>query len=403
MKNPKLRGPIDPASQIGQFFLNFETAWRQAGGSGTHTPKDFRQFFFPFDRSDSTDRIFRHLTAEERADLVFGWHICGRKMAIRYSAERITEIVLEAFLEGDLDDERFAESIGPDLVLRRVPIEEWWRFFMLGKFSKPVILKFLNLADAACFIDASWFFAKVKTTVSSGRMNGLDALSAVLTKTDLADWLLKLHRIMLSHAAHEQDLLAALGFETVVAKMALEDLQALVAEFGQRFGLTEAVADSTPTPVPAPPPEDKELEAALGRLTLRPAADVSAPAAPAETPPERDGRESVPLLEVSGGDGDVVSEDELVAVPPSEGAQTTAATDPASVDWGAFPPDAERSAAEALARGAGEGKSDSSLNRAPDADGGLAVDVTLPSTPPPRPAPRPSSRRAGPPPLPGGK
>lgn len=416
----EIRKPQTGTPPLVAFCLHLDRFWRQPLESPILTATDFREALFPYDRDRAEDRIFRYLSPSDRGKVLHNWSICGRRTAEQSTNEEIVAIVHRAFKYSDLDDAVFASGLTSELVIGFSQLDHWWRFWRSGRHHKLSLQAVFTKAYELELFDAAWFLGSV--TAKKGKLRGVDAIAASLKMDGLAKWLTAVHgAIIRDGKATEKTFLEALSLETIVAKMDVEDMLALVDELSGKLGLANAPEkpQSEPTP-PKPPtffdtsikPSDAEVEAAVTQLGAdarksaeaeKPApVDVAKEAEPAEPGTTRKSIEP-PSLEFGGGDDasiddpEIVDEADLLAAaavgPASTGGQRVmTGTGSAMIDWGSYPVDPAKSASDAINRSGDSSHSSSSLNRVPRPDAQRASDLTTPTVPPPR--------KAGPPPLP---
>ncbi len=240
---------MDVASELPpntRFLLELELA-RRSAQPRSRTAAEFVKHFFPHDEQRAEDRVFRHLPPDVRGPILAGWGLRGLKAALRDSDAKVESLVHEALLAGDLDAERFEESLTPDLLVRHVPSPQVASFVRQVPHTAPSIARILGRAHAASLFDAAWFFAHV--TARGGKITGLDAVCDLLSKQEIVEWLKRVHA---SGDGSPRSWIAALDLELTLAKLPLESLasllEGLVDTLGSLDGPDQAVGSKTLTP-----------------------------------------------------------------------------------------------------------------------------------------------------------
>jgi hypothetical protein len=235
--------------------------------------------FFPHDATSCEDRIFRHIPRDVRARVLTAWGLRGTKTALRDTDEKVRGVVHDAMGAGDLDAEEFEEGLDAQMVIRHLPLTDWWRFWRAGTLTKAVLGKALTTAYEVRLFDAKWFWE----TVTRGTLAGTDAVAEGLSKAELTEWLKKVHT---SGDGSPAGLLDALGWEQVIARTPNDVLTPVVDALAKKIGLLEE-AKAEP---PARPTDDVEDEAAPDSAS-RVDAMLDALIAPSSEPPS--GQEGV--------------------------------------------------------------------------------------------------------------
>jgi hypothetical protein len=182
----------------------------------------------------------------------------------------VQSVVHESLLAGDIDHVAFEEGLAPGVVIRWVPIADFWQFWRGGNLTKVSIRTALESAYDLGLFDAKWFLETIEA--QGGKLRGTDVLSEGLNKSDLTAWVRRVHE---SRDGSPKGLLSALGWENVVGKTADPILIAVLDAVAVKNGLK-------PTIVEAAPAE----KAAKVEKVEKPAAPVEAPAAkPADATP----------------------------------------------------------------------------------------------------------------------
>jgi hypothetical protein len=270
----------DRALALSAFCLELEKDRRTPEGR-VRNAENFLQFYFP--RQDggktATDRLFVHLPREVRGPIVAGWGIRGLKAACRDDDERVKAVVLDALEAGDLDAVVFEQGVPPDTMIDYVPLDEWWQLWRGSALPNAAVQKALATARAMHLIDDRWFLDNVEGR--GGRLKGTDAVTDTLTKDDIIAWIRGVHA---SGDASPSGIIAARGWENVLAKTAPEALLAALDAFARKVHLAKAPSAAPPSLSAAPPPS-------------------AAPPRPITSPP-LDGFEGMPQVDLSQIDPD---------------------------------------------------------------------------------------------------
>jgi hypothetical protein len=218
--------------------LALETFRRKEEGR-IRNEKDFLSAFFPHDASACEDRIFRHLPKDVRARVLTAWGLRGAKTALRDTDEKVRGVVHDALGAGDLDAQEFEEGLDAPMVIRYVPLRAWWSFWRAADLTKNVLGKALTTAHALGLFDAKWFW----DTVARGALRGTDAIAEGLSKTELTEWLRAVHT---SGDGTPAGLLAAIGWERLLARTPNDVLTAVIDALSAKIGLTGGAVDHAP-------------------------------------------------------------------------------------------------------------------------------------------------------------
>ncbi|MEO7113235.1 MAG: hypothetical protein ABI183_22540, partial [Polyangiaceae bacterium] len=116
--------------------------------------------------------------------------------------------------------------------IRWVPLTSWWSFWRAGKLTKKAIGKALETAFDLGLFDARWFLDTLEAR--GGQLKGTDVLSDGLTKADLTEWVKKIHQ---SADGTPKGIVAAIGWEKIVAQTASDTLTAVLDAFANKSGL----------------------------------------------------------------------------------------------------------------------------------------------------------------------
>jgi hypothetical protein len=230
--------PNDPASQVARFCLVLEEFRRTPEGR-VRGSEDLVQHFFPFDGDAATDRLFRHMPKEVRGPILAGWKIRGAKAALADNDAKVEEVVHDALVAGDLGHEAFEQGVAPATLVGFVPLSEWWQFWRDGALSERALLKALSTAYDLGLFDAKWFFDHLE----SGGKKGTDVLADGLSKSDLTEWMRKIHE---GGDGSPKGLLAALGWDRIVRQTRAPILVATLDLFALEAGLHKPLRASSP-------------------------------------------------------------------------------------------------------------------------------------------------------------
>ncbi len=258
----------DLVAAVPKFCLTLEELRRTADGR-VRTSQEFLAHFFWHDEKGSKDEIFRHLPKDVRGPILSGWGIRGLKAALRDDDAKVESVVFDALVAGDVDHAAFEGGLTSELTVRWVPLTSWWSFWRGGKLSKKAIGKALEAAYELGLFDARWFLDTVEGR--GGQLKGTDVLSDGLTKADLTDWVKRIHQ---SGDGTPKGIVAALGWEKIVAQTANDTLIAVLDAFATKAGLVAHASSLSPSA--------KTVEAA-------PASSAAASTAQASTTPASSG------------------------------------------------------------------------------------------------------------------
>ena len=223
----------DLNAPVTKFCLALEKDRRTAEGR-IRSEKDFREHFFPYDEAAAKDRVLRFLPREIRGPIIASWGIRGRKAAMRDDDNRVRQVLHDAFVAGDIDDQTFEDGLAPELIIGWVELADWWRFWRGGKHTKYSIQRALETAYDLELLDARWFLDTLES--GGGKLHGTDVLVEGMSKTELADWIKKIHE---SGDGSPRGLLNALGWPTLVAKTSNAVLLSAMDAFAQKNGLVK--------------------------------------------------------------------------------------------------------------------------------------------------------------------
>ena len=78
-----------------------------------------------------------------------------------------------------------------DIIVGWAELADWWKFWRGGKHTKYSIQRALETAYDLELFDARWFFDMLES--GGGKLHGTDVLVEGMSKTELADWIKKIH------------------------------------------------------------------------------------------------------------------------------------------------------------------------------------------------------------------
>jgi len=242
----------DLSAAVPKFCLALEE-YRRTPEGRVRTSQDLLATFFPHDDKTSTDKVFKYLPNEVRGPIVAAWGIRGMKAAMRDNDERVQQVVWDALIAGDVDHQAFEEGLGPETLVRWIPLADLWAFWRGGKLSKQAIHKAMATAYELYLFDARWFLETL--TAKGGTLKGTDVLSDGLTKDDLTQWVRRIHE---TGDGTPKGIVAALGWDKIVAKTSNDVLVAVLDAVVAKVGLVVAPAkDSSPRAADAAKSEAK--------------------------------------------------------------------------------------------------------------------------------------------------
>jgi hypothetical protein len=282
----------DRNNAVTKFCLAMEEHRRTEAGR-VRTAKEFVTQFFPWDASGAKDLLFHHVPNDVRGPVLSGWGIRGAKAALRDDDERVKNVVHDAFTAGDIDDAIFEEGATAQILIDWIPLADWWNFWRHGKLTGVAIQKALATARELALIDDRWFLLNVQGR--GGKLKGTDVLCDTLSKDQIVAWIRKIHE---TGDGSPAGIIAAIGWETVLAKTAQDALLFALDQFARKAALAEDK------------PEPNKSLAPLNGPTTPPTQSHSVPAKEEKVeakPAERDKRDSglpvaIPDFPVVDGD-----------------------------------------------------------------------------------------------------
>jgi hypothetical protein len=267
--------PNDLTAATTKLCLALEQHRRSQAGR-VRSSEDFLAAFFPHDEAHSQDRVFHFLPREVRAPVVAGWGIRGAKAAARDDDAKVQSVVHDALIAGDLDHAAFETGLSAEIMTQWVPLRDLWSFWRGGKLTKKAIETALVTGYELSLFDARWLLDTIE--IGDRKLRGTDVLGDGLTKADLTAWVRAIHQ---SGDGTPRGLLAALGWEKLVASTRDSVLVAALDAMASRVGLTGSSAPATEAKAAQdPPPQPKEAAPASPETpaTAAPAAEPSAQA-----------------------------------------------------------------------------------------------------------------------------
>jgi hypothetical protein len=300
----------DLSAAVPKFCLALEEHRRTPDGR-VRTSQELITAFFPHDEKTCTDRIFKYLPNDARGPIIAAWGIRGIKAALRDTDEKIQSVVHDALVAGDVDHNAFEDGLTPETLVRWVPLGDLWSFWRGGKLTKQAIHKALSTAYELYLFDARWFLDTIQA--KGGAIKGTDVLADGLEKAELTAWVRRIHE---TADGTPKGLVAALGWDKIVAKTANEVLIAVLDAMVAKVGLVVGTAKLESRPRLESKPD---LSTPVGAVNVdraeRPASDdtwsmpPNPPSPSSETSGEVEIQAAIPASEEAIN---VVLEDELL-------------------------------------------------------------------------------------------
>jgi hypothetical protein len=232
----------DLTTAVPKLCLALEEHRRTADGR-VRSSQELLAHFFPHDSSKSEDRLFKYMPNDVRGPILAAWGIRGAKAALRDTDEKVQSVIHDALVAGDLEHVGFEEGLSAATVVLWSPLSDWWAFWRGGKLSKNAIQKALVSAYELALFDAKWFLDSIDSR--GGKLRGTDVLAEGLTKDDMTEWLRNVHQ---SGDGSAKGLLAALGWDKIVAKTTNDVLIAVLDAIVVKVGLVKSAAKDASTP-----------------------------------------------------------------------------------------------------------------------------------------------------------
>jgi hypothetical protein len=255
LSKPVARNDIDSA--VPKFCFGLEVHRRTPDGR-VRTAQEFLAHFFPHDKKSSTDRVFHYLPNEVRAPILTTWGVRGKKSALMDDDSKVQSVMHDALVAGDIDASMFEDALSADTIMRWIDLSDWWTFWRGGKITKYTILKALESGYELGLFDADWFLGTVRG--QGGKLRGTDVLAEGLNKADLTEWVRRIHE---GGDGSPRGLLAALGWDQIVAKTADEVLVAVLDAMATKVALAPTT-DAKPPEDEPPQGESKAGESKAG-------------------------------------------------------------------------------------------------------------------------------------------
>lgn len=286
----------DRALALSAFCLEIES-YRRTPEGRARDANAFLKFYFarPGGGAPAVDRLFVHLPREVRAPIVAGWRVRGLKAALRDDDERVRAVVEDALDAGDIDATMVESGVTAEVLVDYVPLDEWWQFWRGSSLGPAFVTKALAAARAHRLIDDQWFLEVV--AARGGKRTGTDAVADTLAKDEVIAWVRAIHA---SGDASPAGIIAARGWESVLAKTAPEALLTVLDAFARKMHLVKT--DS------AAPPRALSMGPMQGFEDMPPV-DLTKVGADAASPWGEDG--PPPFSEP----GEIVNDDEIEHVP----------------------------------------------------------------------------------------
>ncbi len=258
----------DRNQAVTKFCLAMEEHRRTEAGR-VRTAKEFVAHFFPFDEQKAKDQLFLHMPNDVRGPVLAKWGIRGAKAALKDDDEKVKLVVHDALVAGDIDEAIFESGIEAPILVDWIVLAEWWSFWRHGRLTGVAIQKALATARELALIDDQWFLFNVQGR--GGKLRGTDVLCDTLSKDQIVAWVRKLHE---AGDGSPAGIVAAIGWETILAKTAQDALLFALDQFARKAGLAPEAPE--PKTSLAGVPQGREPETARGvQHTAHPT--VSAP------------------------------------------------------------------------------------------------------------------------------
>ena len=221
----------DRNQAVTKFCLAMEGHRRTEAGR-VRTAKEFVAHFFPYDEKKAKDQLFLHMPNDVRGPVLAKWGIRGAKAALKDDDEKVKLVVHDALVAGDIDDGIFEGGVEPSILVDWIVLAEWWSFWRHGRLTGVAIQKALATARELGLIDDPWFLLNVQGR--GGKLKGTDVLCDTLSKDQIVAWVRKLHE---AGDGSPAGIIAAIGWETILAKTAQDALLFALDQFARKAGL----------------------------------------------------------------------------------------------------------------------------------------------------------------------
>ena len=228
----------DRNQAVTKFCLAMEDHRRTEAGR-VRTAKEFVAHFFPYDEAKAKDQLFLHMPNDVRGPVLVKWGIRGAKAALKDDDDRVKLVVHDALVAGDIDEAIFEEGIEATILVDWIVLAEWWSFWRHGRLTGVAIQKALATARELGLIDDKWFLLNVQGR--GGKLKGTDVLCDTLSKDQIVAWVRKLHE---TGDGSPAGIIAAIGWDTVLAKTAQDALLFALDQFARKAGLALEAAET---------------------------------------------------------------------------------------------------------------------------------------------------------------
>ncbi|MDB4945763.1 MAG: hypothetical protein JWP97_5297 [Labilithrix sp.] len=233
----------DRNQPVTKFCLAMEEHRRTEAGR-VRTAKEFVGHFFPYDEQKAKDEVFRHMPNDVRGPVLARWGIRGAKAALKDDDDKVKLVVHDALVAGDIDEAIFEGGVEPSILVDWIVLGEWWSFWRHGRLTGVAIQKALATARQLGLIDDTWFLLNVQGR--GGKLKGTDVLCDTLSKDQIVGWVRKLHE---SGDGSPAGIVAAIGWDTILAKTAQDALLFALDQFARKAGLAPELGEP-PTAAP---------------------------------------------------------------------------------------------------------------------------------------------------------
>jgi hypothetical protein len=291
----------DLSAAVPKFCLALEEHRRTPDGR-VRTSQEMLATFFPFDEKSCTDKVFKCLPNDVRGPIVAAWGIRGLKAALRDTDDKLQSVVHDALVAGDVDHAAFEAALTPETLVRWLPLSDLWSFWRGGKLTKHAIQKAIGTAYELYLFDGRWFLDTIQA--KGGSLKGTDVLAEGLTKEELTGWI---RRIADTGDGSPKGVVAALGWDKIVAKTSNEVLTQVLDAIVTKVGLAPQKGDSKPALVTYGSADSSADDRAWG--SKPPAAPEGGPNEEKQAAPEDPGSEE---------QINVVLEDDLLVAPGAD-------------------------------------------------------------------------------------
>ena len=267
----------DRNQAVTKFCLAMEDHRRTEAGR-VRTAKEFVAHFFPYDEAKAKDQLFLHMPNDVRGPILAKWGIRGAKAALKDDDDRVKLVVHDALVAGDIDEAIFEEGIEAPILVDWIVLAEWWSFWRHGRLTGVAIQKALATARELGLIDDKWFLLNVQGR--GGKLKGTDVLCDTLSKDQIVAWVRKLHE---AGDGSPAGIIAAIGWDTVLAKTAQDALLFALDQFARKAGLA---LDALNSPESKDAAKTGESKASVGGAAS--SGGAAPPPSSAGSPPSQD-------------------------------------------------------------------------------------------------------------------